>query len=73
MALGEEENEDDFTQVTTYDGVSLQHTLTFALDSITTGEIYSFKFRAKNSKGYSEFSNILAVAAVDPPDKPTAP
>ena len=32
-----------------------------------------FKYRAKNSKGYSEFSNIASIAAVDPPDKPSAP
>ena len=69
MAAGQDNNEDDFDQVTQYDGVSLQHTVTFALNGITTGKIYSFKFRAKNSKGYSDFSNILDVAAVDPPDQ----
>ena len=73
MAAGQDNNEDDCDQVTQYDGVSLQHTVTFALNGITTGKIYSFKFRAKNSKGYSDFSNILDVAAVDPPDQPDQP
>ena len=73
IAIGEDGQ--DFTQVKSYipTSQSLQHTLTFAVDGIVTGLVYSFKFRAKNSKGYSEFSNIVAIAAVDPPDKPSAP
>ena len=73
MALGEDGQ--DFSQVMSYvpSSQNLQHTLTFAIDGIITGRVYSFKLRAKNSKGYSEFSNIVAIAAVDPPDKPNAP
>ena len=68
MALGEDGQ--DFSQVMSYvpSSQNLQHTLTFAIDGIITGRVYSFKLRAKNSKGYSEFSNIVAIAAVDPPD-----
>ena len=37
MAAGQDNNEDDFDQVTQYDGVSLQHIVIFALNVITTG------------------------------------
>lgn len=75
MAEGETDIEDDFAEVDSYvpTSQSLQHTLTFAADGITTGEIYTFKFRAKNSKGYGDFSNLISIAAIDPPAKPSPP
>ena len=51
----------------------MQQTVTFAVDGITTGQIYTFKFRAKNSKGYSEFSGLVSIGAIDAPDQPQAP
>ena len=45
----------------------------FATDGITTGTIYAFKFRAHNSKGFSDYSTMVTIAAVDPPDQPSAP
>jgi hypothetical protein len=64
-----------FTKLDSYDttGFIFTHTANFAVDGITTGKIYSFKFRALNSKGFSEFSEILSVAASDPPIKANTP
>ena len=64
-----------FAKLDSYDttGFIFTHTATFAVDGITTGRIYSFKFRALNSKGLSEFSEILSVAASDPPIKANMP
>jgi len=61
----------DFSLVDSYDTASfaLQHTLTFADDGVVTGKIYSFKFRALNVKGYSEYSEFVSIAAIDPPHK----
>ena len=69
MAVGDENIESSFTQVMSYvvTSASVQHTVTNTDDNIVTGELYSFKFRAKNSKGYSEFSNLVTIAAVDVP------
>jgi len=69
------ESNSEFSLVPTYDttGFFLTHTMTFALDGITTGKIYKFRFRAKNSKGYSEFSGAVSIAAVGPPSKPATP
>ena len=75
MAEGDEDIEDDFVIVDSYDVLSqsLQHSVTFATDGIVTGQLYSFKFRAKNSKGYGGFSTVTTIAAIDPPDQPNAP
>lgn len=51
----------------------MRHTATFATDGIVTGQEYSFRFRAVNSKGSSDYSEILSVAAIDPPEKAFAP
>ena len=55
--------------VVSYDqsGLALQHTVTYVADSIVTGKIYSFTFRATNSKGNSDYSEILSIAVIDPP------
>lgn len=45
----------------------MQHSVTFASDNIVTGKVYSFRFKALNSKGYSEYSEYLSVAATAPP------
>lgn len=69
------ELESSFTEVLTYvrDSFEMQHTVTFADDNILTGKIYSFRFKSFNSKGYSEYSEILSVAAVNPPLKAATP
>lgn len=64
-----------FSKVTTYISTSFQftHTVTFALDGVVTGKIYSFQFRALNSKGFSEYSEPVAIAAIAPPAKASTP
>jgi hypothetical protein len=49
------------------------HTVTYSLDGVQTGQIYSFRFKARNSIGYSEYSQILSVAATSPPTKAATP
>jgi hypothetical protein len=58
-----------FAEVTSYDQTSflMSHTVTFATDGIQTGLIYSFRFKAINSKGHSDYSEYLSVAANSPP------
>jgi len=53
-----------FSIVASYTTTSftMSHSLTTGGDSLTTGLIYSFKWRSKNVMGYSEFSEILTVA-----------
>jgi hypothetical protein len=51
----------------------MQHAVTFAADEIVTGLIYTLRFKALNSKGYSEYSELLSVAAIDPPAKASTP
>jgi hypothetical protein len=43
----------------------MMHTVTYAADNVTTGLIYSFRIRSMNSKGYSQYSEILSVAAIN--------
>jgi hypothetical protein len=67
--------ESAFTIVSTYDttGFLFTHTVTFALDGVTTGLIYSFQFRSMNSKGYSDFSERISIACSSPPPQPSPP
>jgi hypothetical protein len=60
-------------QVTTYTSNSLTHTLTTAADSVVTGTIYRFRFRAVNAIGNSEYSDTVRYAVVDPPAAPALP
>ena len=64
-----------FAAVVSYDKTSffMHHTVTYALDGIVTGRIYRFRFRASNSKGYSDYSELLSVAANSPPVKANTP
>ena len=52
-------------KVTSYSDNSLEHTLDESVDSLTTGLIYKFKFRAINAIGTSEDSQIVLYALVD--------
>ena len=56
-----------FSPVTSYADLGgstatlLTHTLTTVADGMVTGKIYTFKFRASNSVGSSEFSQLLRI------------
>ena len=56
-----------FTEVTSYtnnggaNALLLIHTLTVAQNSLVTGKIYTFKFRAANSVGFSAFSEYTRI------------
>ena len=52
-------NTEPTTKVTTYTNNQLEHTLKDDDDSMTAGLIYKFKFRAINSIGTSEDSEIV--------------
>jgi hypothetical protein len=45
----------------------MQHTMTYAIDGITTGKIYSLRTRSMNVMGYSDYSEIIYIAASSPP------
>ena len=49
--------------------VSSQYTST----GLTSGETYQFKIEARNSYGYSEFSDILTLLCAFKPEAPEAP
>lgn len=51
----------------------MSHTVTFAADGILTGQIYSFRLKALNSKGESDYSEHLSVAASSPPSQANTP
>lgn len=40
---------------------------------VTTGTTYSFKVSARNSVGYSDYSESVSILAAQVPDKPLAP
>ena len=61
-----------FSAVTTYTSGSLSHTLTDLGDGLVTGLTYSFRFKATNAIGDSEYSTVITVSANDPPGTPTA-
>ena len=64
-----------FSEVGSYDqqGFAMQHTLQFVPDGLITGKIYSFRMKARNVKGDSEYSEILSVACVSPPSQANKP
>jgi hypothetical protein len=49
----------------------LTASLVDTVEGLTAGNIYSFKFRAYNSIGYSDYSDILRVGLGDKIDAPT--
>lgn len=51
----------------------MQHTLTTSSDGIVTGTTYTFRVRARNTVGFSEFSNEVRYVISAPPEKPLAP
>ena len=65
----------DFQVLDSYDQTSflMEHTATYATDGIETGKLYSFRFKASNAKGDSEYSAILTVACSSPPEQADMP
>ncbi len=51
----------------------MTHTLTDIDDTLTSGLIYKFVFRATNSQGESEDSPVASYALADKPAAPGAP
>jgi len=64
-----------FSIVSTYSTSSftMSHTLSTGADGLVTGKIYSFKWRAKNALGDSEFSGLTLAACSDPPAQAATP
>ncbi len=56
-----------YNTVTSYDGISPMWTLTKLVDSIVTGQVYRFRFRASNSIGWGLFSSDLLAAVTGRP------
>jgi hypothetical protein len=61
------------TLVTSYTTNQMSFTLEKVRDSLTTGKVYKFKFRATNEIGNSQDSSIVEYALVDVPEAPAAP
>ena len=58
----------------TYDSNESQHTLNLVTDVLTLGKIYSFRLRALNVIGWSDYSPVLLnVGFISLPIKPNAP
>ena len=47
--------------------------LVYTKDSLTSGIIYGFRYRARNIYGWSEYSTVLLQQAARHPDQPLAP
>jgi len=62
-----------YSNVTSYDGISPMMTLTKLVDSIVTGQIYRFRFRAFNIIGWGEYSTDLIAAVTSVPSQPLQP
>jgi titin len=60
-----------FTQVGTYTDNSATFTLPNGADTITAGQIYNFRYAARNVRGLGELSEITSVAATNPLPAPT--
>ena len=60
-----------YSSLSGYDSTSLA--LTHTVDSLTPGKIYRFVTRAKNSQGYSEYSNRFEGGISALPSQPDAP
>lgn len=56
-----------WTEVTSYQGDIMTHTLYVGTDSITSYERYRFRVRAKNDYGYSDYSEELPIAVAPLP------
>jgi hypothetical protein len=75
LEIDQGEQESAFQTVSSYsqESLAMQHTVTYASDNIITGKVYTLRFKAMNSKGYSEYSENLSVAVTSPPSKAATP
>ena len=62
----------DYQKVNTYDGNSVQHTLTVADDNLTQGIIYKLRALAVNAYGSSDFSDEVDAGVSSFPGKPNS-
>ena len=63
-----------FTKSITYgSSLLMEHELTFTDDAIASGTVYTFKYIAKNIRGYSAFSSEVRFAAATKPSMPATP
>lgn len=60
----------NYIKITTYDGSSLDHTMTVDDDSLVASTIYKFKYRAVNDYGESDFSDEVDAGVSSFPAKP---
>jgi hypothetical protein len=44
------------------------HEITYALDGVVTGKVYSIRIKAQNSAGFSDYSEYLIAACIAPPE-----
>ena len=67
--------EANFVKLESYDYATDGFAFTVQADDVsnplTPGEFYRFRYRAKNSLGYSEYSDILRVGLGSLPSKPS--
>jgi hypothetical protein len=63
----------NFASLSSYRNFAFEHTVTFAADGVESGKVYSFRFNARNSKGWSEYSEQTLIAAVSAPQKAAKP
>jgi hypothetical protein len=65
--------ETNWQAVSSYDGISLTHTLSTDTDSLIANAKYRFRIRAENAYGSSEWSATTDVAVAPLPSSPLAP
>jgi hypothetical protein len=63
----------NFVSLSSYRNFAIEHTVTYAADGVESGKVYAFRFRAQNSKGWSEYSEQTLIAAVNAPQKAATP
>ena len=64
-----------WTIVTNYvtNSLTMTHTVSTTDNGLIAGTVYYFKWRAMNAFGYSDYSDIMSAAAVDPPATASTP
>ena len=67
-------DENSFSEITSYDGTSASHTLTSAVNGIALGNSYTFKITSQNSFDYAlEFSETASITMYSVPVQMSAP
>lgn len=62
----------DFISMIGLDSFNLKLSFTTE-DNLTKGSYYRFMYRAQNSVGWGDYSNVSFILAAQPPDAPPAP